>query len=497
MSKAEPTKPTIAKTRPRIPRGEVGREQQQGKVTTDVALSRATGQPAVRSASHAETPPDGGTHPVGCGDARFKGAKGKATLSPPVCTGSTPTRSETQSTGGQKERVAMRSVGLDLGKKEVSFCEVRDGKVIARRTARGMPDLDELLGPTSAPATVAIEACREAWHVHDVLTANGHRVLIIDTTRVKRLGVGQHGRKTDRVDAEAIARAVEERRIPLAHVLSPHRRALREKLNVRRGLIETRASFITAIRGIVRARGEKLGASDTDYFRRNLAGAKLTDAARAAVAPLAATLDALDEQLSRVESELEELAATEPTLANLTTAPGTNLVVAAVFVSVIDDAKRFTNAHRVESYLGLVPREKTTGGSDNRKLGAITKCGNPYVRAMLIQAAWCILRRRRAEDPLAIWGRLVAARRGKCIAVVALARRLAGILWAMWRDGLPYDARRLATASVRGLARAAWTAENQADAMRVIARKAAVRANSIRIRTVTLAASSARQEVNT
>jgi transposase len=136
----------------------------------------------------------------------------------------------------------MRSVGLDLGKREVSFCEVREGKVIARRTAHGMRDLDELLGPKSAPATVAIEACREAWQVHDVLTANGHRVLIIDTTRVKRLGVGQQGRKTDRVDAEAIARAVEERRVPLAHVLSPHRRASGEKLNVRRMLTVSTAT---------------------------------------------------------------------------------------------------------------------------------------------------------------------------------------------------------------------------------------------------------------
>ena len=157
----------------------------------------------------------------------------------------------------------MRSVGLDLGKKEVSFCEVRDGRVVVRRTARDVSQLDQL-GPDTPPANVAIEACREAWHVHDVLTANGHNVVLIDTTRVKRLGIGQHGRKNDRIDAEVIARAVEENRIPRAHMLSPERRLLREKLNVRRALIETRASIITTIRGIVRARGEKLAPSDTD-----------------------------------------------------------------------------------------------------------------------------------------------------------------------------------------------------------------------------------------
>ena len=101
---------------------------------------------------------------------------------------------------------------------------------------------------------------------------------------------------------------------------------------------------------------------------------------------------------------------------------------------------------------------------------------------MLVQAAWCILRRRRNDDPIAAWVRQVAARRGKRIAVVALARRLAGVLWAMWRDGLPYDLRRVATASARGAERAAWTAKDQAEAMRLIAHKANVRANKIRVR---------------
>lgn len=377
----------------------------------------------------------------------------------------------------------MRSVGLDLGKKEVSFCEVRDGKVVVRRTARDVGQLDQL-GPDTPPANVAIEACREAWHVHDLLTANGHNVLLIDTTRVKRLGIGQHGRKNDRIDAEVIARAVEENRIPQAHMLSRERRLLREKLNVRRALIETRASIITTIRGVVRARGEKLAPSDTDYFRRNLAKATLTDATRATLAPLSATLGTLDEQLSLLEPELEALGAQEPIVATLTTAPGISLVVAAAFVSVIDSAKRFTDAHKVASYIGLVPREKTSGGSDNRKLGAITKCGNPYLRSMLVQAAWCILRRRCQEDPLAAWGRQVAERRGKRIAVVALARRLAGVLWAMWRDGLPYEMGRVASASARGTERAALSAKEQAEAMRVIAQKANVRAGRIRARLV-------------
>jgi transposase len=130
-------------------------------------------------------------------------------------------------------------------------------------------------------------------------------------------------------------------------------------------------------------------------------------------------------------------------------APGVGVVVAAAFVSVIDEANRFAKAHHVESYLGLVPSEDSSGGK--RRVGAISKAGNPYLRALLIQSAWCILRLADDADPLKAWAVALAERRGKRIAVVALARRLAGVLWAMWRDGTFYDPGLASRASVRGL----------------------------------------------
>ncbi len=86
---------------------------------------------------------------------------------------------------------------------------------------------------------MAIEACREAWHVHDELVAWGHEVKLVNTTRLKDLGIGQQGRKTYRMDAEVLARAVESGHIPQAHVLSPHRRESRTHLIMRRTLVET------------------------------------------------------------------------------------------------------------------------------------------------------------------------------------------------------------------------------------------------------------------
>lgn len=368
----------------------------------------------------------------------------------------------------------MRSVGLDLGARETAFCEVSQGLVVARRRVTDLGNLSDVLGAGSARARVAIEACREAWHVHDVLEQWGHQVLMVDTTRTRQLGMRQHGRKTDRIDAEVLARAVEQGGIPLAHVLSPARRELRDLLAVRRALVETRAQYITTIRGLARSRGERIGTCAADDFLAKLGRAVLGEQTRALVGPLESALRQIALELARTNARLEQLAAKEPMIERLTTAPGVGLVVAAMFVSVIDEARRFDNAHEVESYLGLVPRENTSGGK--RKLGAISKQGNGYLRQLLVQSASCILRRAEHDDPLRRWGRKVCERRGRKIACVAVARRLTGILWAMWRRGTVYEPARLGEASARGLSHLAQDTAVTAAAMRLAATKARRRA---------------------
>lgn len=366
----------------------------------------------------------------------------------------------------------MRTVALDLGARKISYCEVRDGQVIDRTTVRSLSMLDDRIGPKSKPARVLFEAGRSAWHVHAQLQAWGHEPLILDTTRAKQLGIGQHGRKTDRIDAEVLARALDNGRVPLAHVLSEHRQELRFHLSVRRTLVETRAQHVGTIREIVRARGQSLPSCNINYFSSHLKAASLDKDTRALIAPLAVVLEHLDQQIAVADQKLEELSAQEPVIQLLKTAPGVGPVVAAAFVSVIDDAGRFRRAHQVEAYLGLVPSEDSSGG--RRRIGAITKQGNSYVRAMLVQSAWTILRGDKA-DPLTAWGRSLAEHRGKRIAVIAVARRLAGILWSMWRHDTVYDPKKLGLASARGTAAYAQDVELRAAALERAARKVARR----------------------
>lgn len=374
---------------------------------------------------------------------------------------SAPTRSEAQTTGAEERSAMDRVVGLDLGEK-ISYCEIKDEQVIERATVAGIGNLARLLGPNTLPAKVAFEACREAWAVHDQLLEWGHEPLMIDTTRVRQLGIGQHKRKNDRIDAETIARALAVGRIPLAHVLSPHRRQLRLQLSVRRALVETRAQYAATIRGLARARGQRLPACNPENLPLKIAEAQLDDETRLLTEPVVKMLKELTPQIKLVEAKLEQLCAGEPVVRRLGTVPGVALIVAAAFVSVIDEAKRFRDAHQVEAYLGLVPSENTSG---KRKLGAITKQGNSYVRALLIQSAHCIFRLR-ADDPLKRWAENVQQRRGTKIAVVAVARRLVGILWAMWRDGSSYSITKLGNASAHGLSSHAEKLKTEAAEMR-------------------------------
>jgi len=368
----------------------------------------------------------------------------------------------------------MRSVALDLAVKKISFCEVESGNVLVRRTVSTLSSLKGLLGPECLPARVAIEACREAWHVHAELTKWGNEVLLVDTTRVRRLGIGEHGRKTDRIDAEILARAVERGGLPKAHLLSPARQRLRAELGVRRALVETRSEYVTTVRGLARTHGVQLASCSTARFVSHLRKAALAQPLREQLEPIVKALETVDVELAKIELRLQRIVEDDPQIQLLMTVPNVSVIVATVFVSVIDDAHRFHDAHQVGAYLGLVPSENSSGG--RRRLGSITKQGNSYARATLMQASWGLIRLGRSDDPLQQWAKAVAARRGKFIAAVALARRLAGILWAMWRDDTAYDAARVGSHSANGLALQAQDIKVRAAAMQKAAQKAQRRA---------------------
>jgi len=158
----------------------------------------------------------------------------------------------------------------------------------------------------------------------------------------------------------------------------------------------------------------------------------LSDVLRAEIEPALTLLVSVEAQI-RAARGVAELAREDPNVRRLQTVPGVGPVTATAYVAALDSQARFSSARQVSSYLGLVPREMSSGERQHR--GRITKAGNNHIRWLLVQAAWSIVRSKRVHaGMLQLWALQVAQRRGKYVAVVALARKLAGILFAMWRD---------------------------------------------------------------
>ena len=208
---------------------------------------------------------------------------------------------------------------------------------------------------------------------------------------------------------------------------------------------------MAVIKTLVRRDGLRLGAGDPERTARRFAVLDATGAVsarlHAEVAPLLAVLEPLNAQIADADRRLTALAAADPRVRRLMTAPGVGPVTATAFVATLDDVARFRDAHQVMSYLGLVPSERSSGERQHR--GHITKAGSPRVHWLLVEAAWRVLRIRGADTaPLRAWAERIRARRGTRVAVVALARRLAGILYVLWRDDADYCPARMRTKEV-------------------------------------------------
>jgi transposase len=247
---------------------------------------------------------------------------------------------------------------------------------------------------------------------------------------------------TDRRDARTLMEACRLGAYRPAYRLSDARRHVRAELAVREALVRTRTRYIALAKALVRRDGLRVAGSESRLVAQRIAALELSDALRDELAPLFALLTPLNAQIAQADDRIATLTATDPAVALLTTAPTIGPITAAAIVATIDDVTRFRSAHQFEAYLGVVPSERSSG--EQRRLGRITKAGNARARYLLVEAGWRVLRSRSAETAaVRTWALGIAARRGKKIAVVALARRLAGILYAMWRDQRPYDAARL------------------------------------------------------
>ena len=321
------------------------------------------------------------------------------------------------------------------------FSEVRvidaDGRVLReRRVTTTRAQLVQVLTGWG-PLRGVVEASTESEWVAQALEAAGHEVVVVDPNYAPMYGTLQRRVKTDRRDVAALAEANRRGWYRAAHRVSPEHRRLRQQLGVRRRLVGVRTALISQLRALLRQDGVRLpkGSSATVVARTERLD--LPAALCAVVTPLLDTLRALQPLITRETRRLEQQAATEPIGQRLQSVPGVGPLVALAFRATVDDIHRFPSANHVSSSLGLVPSEHSS--AERRVRGPITKIGAGATRALLVQAAWAFWRSRRSGGtPLRQWVEALAARRGKRIAVVALARRLSRILYALWRDNTTF-----------------------------------------------------------
>ncbi len=337
----------------------------------------------------------------------------------------------------------MNHIAIDLGSRESQICVRNSEGVILEEDRRATTGLGKYLAGKEK-SRVVVESCAEAFAVADVAKAAGHAVVVVPSKLVRLLGVGDRGIKNDVRDAQNLSKvSCRMEDLPSVHVPGEVSRERKAMSAMREALVEVRTKLVNTARSWLRTQGVGVLAGGTlptfpGRYRRHVE--KKGKSLPSYVERVLQTIDELNPKIAQADEELEATAEQDPTCKLLMTAPGVGPVTAVRYTAALDEVSRFHDAHGVESYLGLIPGENSSGEAKQRRMKGITKAGPPRVRWALTQAAWTLLRCRK-HDPMVEWARQIEARRGKKVAVMALVRKLAGVLFAMWRDGKPYDPR--------------------------------------------------------
>ncbi len=334
----------------------------------------------------------------------------------------------------------MRHLAIDLGGRESQLC-IRDkrGKILEEGRVF-TADLAKIFGQQPA-SRVVMETCSESFTVAAWARATGHEVRIVPASAVRALGVGARGLKNDVRDAQVLSDVSSKVDLISVHVPSDLAQERKARCTAREALVESRTKLVNNVRSVLRQRVMHVRCTpDTLPSKVRKVLTASSEGLPSYIEQVLKAIEALTQQIDEADKELSELAKQDPTCKLLMTIPGVGPVTATRFVAAIDDPSRFPNAEHVCSYLGLTPGENTTGFKPKRT--GVTKAGAASVRRTLSQAAWSLWRTR-PEDPLVLWAKNVADRRGKPKANTALCRKLAALMFAMWRDNQPYNPKHL------------------------------------------------------
>lgn len=337
------------------------------------------------------------------------------------------------------ERV-VKIVGIDLAKRSfhVYGVDERGQRVISKTFTRTR--LCEFMANLPA-CTVAMEACGSAHYWARTFRAYGHEVRLIAPQFVKPF---VKSNKNDAIDAEAICEAAQRPTMRFVAVKSVEQQDIQAMHRMRSLVVERRTAQVNQIRGLLLEYGIAMPQGRVAVGRclaemLEDAANGLSDRFRAELRGLAEELRHLDERVAYYDAQIETIAQSHPQAQALMTIPGLGAKGATALVAAVgEDPRLFKNGRGLAAWLGLVPRQHSTGGRD-RLLG-ISKRGDVYLRQLLIHGARAVLRWvERKDDPTSRWAAGLKGRRHTNVAVVALANKIARIAYAVMTTGKPYD----------------------------------------------------------
>jgi transposase len=335
------------------------------------------------------------------------------------------------------------TIGLDLGDRKHTYCVLSaSGKILAEASLTNTREVLTAFAARYPQATIIMETGTHSPWVSRLFQACGHPVIVANARKVR--AISQNQTKSDEEDARMLARLgrVDPALLsPIQHRSEKGQRAL-VRLKVREALVRARVNQMNSVRFLLKSLGLTVPASvkATAFVRKFRAQAEAATAAL--VEPLLQMLDALNAQIKQLDEELETMAREQyPMTARLQQVDGVGPLTSLCFVLTIESPERFPHTRDVGAYLGLVPRRDQSGETDKQL--PITKAGNTALRGLLVNCAHYILGPFGPPSRLRAAGERIAAHGGKAgkkRAVIAVARKLAVTLLALWKSGAEYQA---------------------------------------------------------
>jgi len=333
---------------------------------------------------------------------------------------------------------AAKTIGLDIAKSVFQVHGVdADGQVVIRRKVKrryGLAFFENL-----PPCLIGMEACATSHHWSRELQALGHRVRLMPPTYVRPYVKRQ---KNDAADAEAICEAVTRANMRFVETKTVEQQSCLVLHRTRHLFIRQQTAVINAIRahlaefGIVAPVGRK-GLEQLLDVVANAKDKRIPDVARACIAALGAQLRALKAQILEFDHQIMLWHRSHETSKRLDEVPGVGAALATALVASIADPKAFRSGRDFSAWIGLVPKQHSSGGKD--RLGSISKRGDRYLRSLFTAGALAVIRYAKIYGTKhRPWFTALLARRPTKVAAIALANKLPRMVWAMMTKGERY-----------------------------------------------------------